>query len=111
MPDPHCSIGTDVGGTFTDLVFVTQDGEVHCCKVPSTPSHPGESILTGVEEIRAALRPDQDAWRDAYHTHSSTVATNALIERRGARVGLITTLGFRDLFELQRLAILSSVPR
>ncbi len=105
MSEAHCSIGTDVGGTFTDLIFVTPSGEVHCFKVPSTPSHPGESILTGVEEIRAALRPDPGAWRDAFHTHSSTVATNALIERRGSRVGLITTLGFRDLFELQRLAI------
>jgi N-methylhydantoinase A len=105
MSDLHCSIGTDVGGTFTDLVFVTAEGEVHCFKVPSTPSRPGESILTGVEEIRAALHPDRDVWRDAVHTHSSTVATNALIERRGARVGLITTTGFRDLFELQRLAI------
>jgi N-methylhydantoinase A len=103
--DLHCSIGTDVGGTFTDLVFVTSSGEVHCFKVPSTPSHPGESILTGVEEIRTALRPDEAAWRDAFHTHSSTVATNAMIERRGARVGMITTIGFRDLFELQRLAI------
>ena len=51
------------------------------------------------------LHPDAMAWRDAHHTHSSTVATNALIERRGARVGMITTTGFRDLFELQRLAI------
>ena len=105
MPDTHCSIGTDVGGTFTDLVFVTPSGEAHCFKVPSTPSRPGESILTGVEEIRAVLRPDPAAWRDAFHTHSSTVATNALIERRGARIGMITTIGFRDLFELQRLAI------
>src|SRR3984885_7796602 len=105
MSESHCSIGTDVGGTFTDLVFVTAAGEVHCFKVPSTPSRPGESILTGVEEIRAALNPDHATWRDAFHTHSSTVATNALIERRGARVGMITTSGFRDLFELQRLAI------
>src|SRR5580658_6948465 len=101
----RCAIGTDVGGTFTDLVFCSASGEVHCFKVPSTPSRPGESILTGVDEIRRALRPDTAAWRTAHHTHSSTVATNALIERRGARVGLITTLGFRDLFELQRLAI------
>ncbi|HUB15426.1 MAG TPA: hydantoinase/oxoprolinase family protein [Acetobacteraceae bacterium] len=105
MPDVHYSIGTDVGGTFTDLVFVTPSGEAHCFKVPSTPARPGESILTGVEEIRTVLRPDPAAWRDAFHTHSSTVATNALIERRGARIGMITTIGFRDLFELQRLAI------
>lgn len=101
----RCSIGTDVGGTFTDLVFCTAAGEVHCLKVPSTPSRPGESILTGVDEIRATLHPDATAWQAAHHTHSSTVATNALIERRGARVGMIATHGFRDLFELQRLAI------
>jgi N-methylhydantoinase A len=103
--DPRCAIGTDVGGTFTDLVFCTASGDVHCFKVPSTPSQPGESILTGVDEISDALHPGAAAWRDAHHTHSSTVATNALIERRGARVGMITTIGFRDLFELQRLAI------
>ncbi|WP_428483193.1 hydantoinase/oxoprolinase family protein [Rhodopila sp.] len=105
LPDLRYSIGTDVGGTFTDLVFCDSSGDVHCFKIPSTPTMPGESILTGVDEIHQALRPPADAWREAHHTHSSTVATNALIERRGARVGLITTFGFRDLFELQRLAI------
>jgi N-methylhydantoinase A len=105
LGDPRHSIGTDVGGTFTDLIFCAASGEVHCFKLPSTPSLPGESILTGVDEIRRALEPTEDGWRDAHHTHSSTVATNALIERRGARVGMITTAGFRDLFELQRLAI------
>ncbi|MBV9116880.1 MAG: hydantoinase/oxoprolinase family protein, partial [Acetobacteraceae bacterium] len=98
-------VGTDVGGTFTDIVFCTETGEVHCCKLPSTPARPGESILTGMDEVRAALAPDAASWRAAEHTHSSTVATNALIERRGARVGMVTTAGFRDLFELQRLAI------
>ncbi len=105
MADARFSIGTDVGGTFTDLVFCTAAGDVHCFKIPSTPAHPGESILSGVDEIGRLLGPAEDAWREAHHTHSSTVATNALIERRGARVGLITTSGFRDLFELQRLAI------
>jgi N-methylhydantoinase A len=105
LPDPRYSIGTDVGGTFTDLVFCSSSGDVQCFKIPSTPAMPGGSILTGVDEIRQALRPPETAWREAHHTHSSTVATNALIERRGARVGLITTAGFRDLFELQRLAI------
>jgi N-methylhydantoinase A len=105
LPDPRYSIGTDVGGTFTDLVFCSSSGDVQCFKIPSTPAMPGGSILTGVDEIRQALRPPEAAWREAHHTHSSTVATNALIERRGARVGLITTAGFRDLFELQRLAI------
>src|SRR5436305_1113179 len=98
-------LGTDVGGTFTDLVFYTGSGEVHCFKVPSTPARPGASILEGIDEIRTALRLDAAAWRDMAHTHSSTVATNALIERKGARAGMIVTRGFRDLFELQRLAI------
>src|SRR5947208_15496296 len=91
-----CYLGTDVGGTFTDLVFYTASGELHCFKVPSTPARPGASILEGIDEIRTALRLDAAAWRDMAHTHSSTVATNALIERKGARAGMIVTRGFRD---------------
>jgi N-methylhydantoinase A len=100
-----CNLGTDVGGTFTDLAWCTPSGELYCRKVPSTPSQPGQSILQGVDELFAALAPAAALWRKVHHTHSSTVATNALIERRGARIGLITTAGFRDVFELQRLAI------
>src|ERR1700693_4780788 len=100
-----CYLGSDVGGTFTDLVFYTASGELHCFKVPSTPARPGASILEGIDEIRGALGLDAAAWRQMVHTHSSTVATNALIERKGARVGLLVSSGFRDLFELQRLAI------
>ena len=98
-------LGTDVGGTFTDLVFYGGDGEVRCFKVPSTPARPGASILEGIDEIRSALGLDEAAWRELIHTHSSTVATNALIERKGAKVGMLVSSGFRDLFELQRLAI------
>ena len=72
---------------------------MQCLRVPGTPSRSGESVLTGVAEIRAALQPDQDGWRDAFHTHITTVATNALIEQGGARVGLIVTLGFRHLHD------------
>ncbi len=99
------SLGTDVGGTFTDLALITQSGELHCFKVPSTPSRPGASILGGVAEIQASIELDGSAWQRIVHTHSSTVATNALIERKGARVGLLVSAGFRDLFELQRLAV------
>ncbi len=100
-----CNLGTDVGGTFTDLAWCTPSGELHCFKVPSTPSQPGQSILEGVDELFTVLAPDAATWQGVHHTHSSTVATNALIERRGARIGLLTTAGFRDVFELQRLAI------
>jgi N-methylhydantoinase A len=98
-------LGTDVGGTFTDLALITSSGELHCFKVPSTPSRPGASILNGVAEIQASLEGDQSTWQRIIHTHSSTVATNALIERKGSRIGLFVSAGFRDLFELQRLAV------
>ncbi len=98
-------LGTDVGGTFTDLAFITESGELHCFKVPSTPSRPGASILGGVDEIQETLQLQGATWRGTVHTHSSTVATNALIERKGSRIGLLVSSGFRDLFELQRLAV------
>lgn len=98
-------LGTDVGGTFTDLALVTESGELHCFKVPSIPSRPGAGILNGVDEIQATLQLEGPAWHRMVHTHSSTVATNALIERKGSRVGLLVSAGFRDLFELQRLAV------
>ena len=105
MRDQPSILGTDVGGTFTDFVLITGSGDLHCFKVPSTPSRPGASILGGVDEIQAALQAEGPAWSQMVHTHSSTVATNALIERKGATVGLLVSAGFRDLFELQRLAI------
>ena len=98
-------LGTDVGGTFTDLAFITESGELHCFKVPSTPARPGASILSGVDEIQETLKLHGAEWHRTVHTHSSTVATNALIERKGSRVGLLVSSGFRDIFELQRLAV------
>jgi N-methylhydantoinase A len=98
-------LGTDVGGTFTDLVLCTPAGELHCLKVLSTPARPGASVLDGIDGLQRHAGSDAGGWRDMHHTHSSTVATNALIERRGACVGLITTAGVRDVLELQRLAI------
>ena len=95
-------LGTDVGGTFTDLALLTGDGELRCFKVPSTPAHPGASILAGIDEILPGLGAGAPR---LVHTHSSTVATNALIERKGARIGMLVSAGFRDLFELQRLAV------
>jgi N-methylhydantoinase A len=105
MSEKASYLGTDVGGTFTDLALITEAGELHCFKVPSTPSRPGASILSGVEEIESTIAFEGATWRRLIHTHSSTVATNALIERKGARVGLLVSAGFRDLFELQRLAV------
>ena len=83
-------IGSDTGGTFTDLV--AEDGRVS--KVPSTRHDPGAAVRTGIKELTKD-RPDVLA-------HGTTVATNALLERRGARVALVTTEGFRDVIEIAR---------
>ncbi len=87
-------IGVDVGGTFTDLVFVTQ-GRLWTRKVLSTPPDPARGVLEGLSD--EAFR--QEGWQ---LVHGSTVATNALLERRGAKVALITTAGFEDLLEIAR---------
>src|SRR5262249_229942 len=100
-----CYLGTDVGGTFTDFVLYAGSGELHSIKVPTTPPPPRPRILAGVDELKDSVPLSDAAWRQMVHTHSSTIATNALIERRGARIGLLVSAGFRDLFELQRLAI------
>jgi N-methylhydantoinase A len=104
-PSPPCHVGVDVGGTFTDLVLYDPDGQAHCLKVASTPAEPGRAALQGIDQLRAMLTLDAGAWAGLQHTHSSTVATNALLERRGATVGLLVTAGFRDVLELQRLAL------
>ena len=96
-------IGVDVGGTFTDFVLAGSDeATLHFHKTPSTPHDPSEAIETGLAELMAAH--DVDAAEVAYVGHGTTVATNIVIERRGARTGLLTTRGFRDVLELGRQA-------
>jgi len=99
------TLGVDVGGTFTDCVVVDAAGRVHCFKTPSTPRRPADSTINGVREIIGALGLGPADLAVMQHTHSSTIATNAVIERRGPVIGVLVTEGFRDLFELQRLAI------
>jgi N-methylhydantoinase A len=88
-------LGVDVGGTFTDLVALV-DGELRTAKVPSTPKDQARGVVHAIEV--AALAPGAAA----SFTHGSTVATNALLERRGARTALVTTEGFRDVLEIGR---------
>ena len=66
-------LGTDVGGTFTDLALVTESGELHCFKVPSVPSRPGAGILNGVDEIQEALQLDGPSWHQMVHTDRKSV--------------------------------------
>jgi len=94
-------IGVDVGGTFTDLYAFDQvSGKEHTYKTPSTPDDPSRAILSGLD---ALCRNEGIAAADIGRLgHGTTVATNALIQRRGASVALVTTDGFRDLLEIGR---------
>ena len=88
-------VGVEVGGTFTDLVAI-EDGNVQVAKVPSVPARPDEGATASL----AAGQIDLGAVEEL--VHGSTVATNAILERKGARVALLITRGFRDLLFLQR---------
>ncbi len=93
-------IGVDAGGTFTDVCLTTDRGELGVYKLSSSPRDPSEAIAGGV----AAILSQEGAAAEsvAYLGHGTTVATNALLEGRGARTGVVTTDGFRDLLELGR---------
>jgi N-methylhydantoinase A/oxoprolinase/acetone carboxylase beta subunit len=85
-------VGVDTGGTFTDVV--AEDGRI--VKTPSTPEDPGEAVRAGLAALGST--------RPALLAHGTTVATNALLERRGGRVALVTTRGFADVIEIARQA-------
>ncbi|RMG59298.1 MAG: hydantoinase/oxoprolinase family protein, partial [Deltaproteobacteria bacterium] len=87
-------VGVDTGGTFTDFVYVTPDGEVGTYKTLSTPKNPAEAVLKGLEVIGVE--------RVAHVVHGSTVATNAVLERKGVKTALITNSGFEDVIEIGR---------
>jgi N-methylhydantoinase A len=93
-------IGIDTGGTFTDVCLTDPGGRIRVFKLPSTPADPSEAIAEGAGVMLAETGYDPD--QVAYLGHGTTVATNALLERRGAPTGVITTAGFRDLLELAR---------
>jgi N-methylhydantoinase A len=87
-------IGIDAGGTFTDFIVLHDDGRLEAFKIPSNPAAPARVILEGI--ARAAGR------RKVEVVHGSTVATNALLERKGARTALVTTAGFEDVIQIGR---------
>ncbi|MDQ3639818.1 MAG: hydantoinase/oxoprolinase family protein, partial [Actinomycetota bacterium] len=89
-------LGVDVGGTFTDLVALSAEGALITAKVPSTPQDQSEGVMNAID----ASEVDPDAVIAL--AHGMTVATNALLERRGARTALVTTEGFRDVLEIAR---------
>jgi N-methylhydantoinase A len=94
-------IGIDIGGTFTDLVFLDETGRVLRAKVLSTPDDYSRGIADGLAAAQDGEPPDLAGV--AQLMHGTTVATNAILEGKGARVALITTRGFRDVLEIRRL--------
>ena len=94
-------IGVDVGGTFTDFSARNKnDHHIQVHKRPSTPDDPSRAILEGLQELLNIA--DIDGAKISRIAHGTTVATNALLQRRGAEIGLVTTKGFRDLLEIGR---------
>ena len=91
---PSYGVGVDVGGTFTDLIAYGADGILHSAKVPSLPGEQWRGVLDALATLGIA-----PASIRAF-VHGTTIATNALLERKGARTGLVTTEGFRDLLEI-----------
>ncbi len=95
------SIGVDVGGTFTDLVVSRPDGSVLVAKTPSTPDDPGLAVVEGIVELLRAAGVAPSAVGEV--VHGTTVGSNTILQKRGARTGLLTTRGFRDVLEIGRI--------
>ncbi len=96
-------IGIDVGGTFTDLVAVDSTGRTTLAKSASTPEDPSIGVMDGLTLLAAALGASRGELlaRTERIVHGTTVATNALLERKGAKLGLLTTEGHRDVIEMR----------
>src|SRR5215475_9681602 len=93
--------GVDIGGTFTDIVLLGSDGAIHTKKISSSVENYAQAIVDGLAEVFAEFRLTGDAIEEI--RHGTTVASNAILEHKGARVGLITTKGFRDVLEIRTL--------
>jgi N-methylhydantoinase A len=115
-------LGVDVGGTFTDLLLIDDEtGETFRAKTPSTPADPSQGVLVGIEKLiedldfagpgpanhaaepRQSLDPPNVGLGDIRHLmHGTTVATNAVLEGKGATVGLLVTTGYRQVLQIAR---------
>jgi len=96
-------LGVDVGGTFTDLVATTDSGKMVSTKTPSTPNQ-SDGVINGIQKVAKNLNVDFETFLNncSLIVHGTTVATNTLLEYDGAKVGLLTTEGFRDEIEFRR---------
>jgi N-methylhydantoinase A len=94
-------VGVDIGGTFTDIVFLGEDGTIHLKKVASSVENYAQAIADGLRQVFQETGLDGKDVEEVLH--ATTVASNAILELKGARTGLITTKGFRDILEIRNL--------
>jgi N-methylhydantoinase A len=100
----HYQVGVDIGGTFTDCVVLSSSGELLAAKSPSTPPHFATGMLNAMRLVADRVGMDFGTFcsRISMLTHGTTVGTNTLIQRRGAKVGMITTKGHEDIIHIMR---------
>ena len=96
-------VGIDIGGTFTDIVFLSDDGRLHTRKISSSVDNYARAITTGLGQVFTETGLGPDAVEEVLH--GTTVASNAILERKGARAGLIATEGFRDILQIRNLRV------
>jgi N-methylhydantoinase A len=96
-------VAADIGGTFTDIACLSPNGDLTTRKVPSTPDNYAQAIVDGLDELAAELGLKGGDFVEVLH--ASTVATNAILEGKGALTALVTTEGFRDILELRRIRV------
>ena len=96
-------VAADIGGTFTDIAFITRNGVVATRKLPSTPANYADAVIRGIDELMAEQKLDKANITEVLH--GCTIATNTILEHKGAKTALITTRGFRDVLELRRIRV------
>src|SRR5438105_10766001 len=98
---PNWMVGIDIGGTFTDVAATeVASGVLRIAKVVSTPTDPSRAVITGLARL-FETEPDLRPADIGFFAHGTTVATNALLEQKGARAGLLITRGFSAIYELR----------
>jgi N-methylhydantoinase A len=100
-PINEVRIAVDIGGTFTDLALMAGDGILHEGKVSTTPDDPSRAVVEGIADLLARLKLPASSVKEVLH--GTTVGSNAILQRKGSRTGLITTDGFRDILEIGRI--------
>src|ERR1700710_843723 len=101
--DSKFRVAVDIGGTFTDIAVLTDSGLIHQSKISSTPDDPSIAVIEGVGQLLAELSIPPGTIAEVLH--GTTVGSNTILQRKGARTGLITTRGFRDILEIGRIRL------